>query len=260
MDKMKFLLVSYIEKLNYVVEILTKYKIEIVTDPADCDFILAIGGDGTILHAGEYAIDYNKPLIGYNSGTLGFLACSNELDIICKNILNNNYFIVKHKCLCLKYNNFTKTIGYALNEFVFKSVNDTFIELHLQLMNTQECISYQADAVIFSTPTGSTAYNLGAGGSIVHPSVNCILITPVAPFSMSSRPIILPATSEIKIKYNEKFKVIKDGQVINNIDNLHNLIIKYNSNYKKYIKLVKFNNYFIRLITNKLGWGEFIKK
>jgi NAD+ kinase len=257
---MKFLLVSYIEKLNGIIEVLTKYKIGIVTDPIDCDFILAIGGDGTILHAGEYAIDYNKPLIGYNSGTLGFLACGNDLDIICQNILNNNYFIQKRKCLCLKYNNFTETIGYALNEFVFKSVDDTFIELHLQLMNTQECISYQADAVIFSTPTGSTAYNLGAGGSIVHPSVDCILITPVAPFSMSARPIVLPATFEIKIKHNKKFKVIKDGQVINDIDNLYNLIIQYNNNYKKYIKLVKFNNYFITSIQNKLGWGGVIKK
>jgi len=256
---MKVFIYTFQEKIDGIIEILNDNSILQTLDPSDCDFILAIGGDGTVLKAAEVALDYDKKLIGYNVGSVGFLTMGNDLNVICKALLCNDFVIDRRDVLYLR--TYKTDPIYALNEIVVSNkVRNKLLDLRLTINQTGESISYQADSVIFSTSTGSTAYNLSAGGAIVHPSIRCILITPIAPFSMAARPIILPGEFTIDIQSNTDTLIVVDGVKNFIIKKFDKCNIQYNYHFKKRVKLVKLNNNFIYSIKNKLGWGNIIKK
>ncbi len=168
---------------------------------AACDFAVTVGGDGTIIHAAKYAAVCDKPLIGVNVGRLGFAADleSDELDRL-TDIIKGNYTTEKRMTLDVEVlSNGVSKHYIAVNDAVVAHGQMSKI-IDLQLSLDGEVISkYRADGLLFSTPTGSTAYSLSAGGPIVAPEMDCILMTPVCPHSLFSRSVLFEGSSELGV-------------------------------------------------------------
>jgi NAD+ kinase len=179
------------------------------------DFVLAFGGDGTILYTAKRINHRNIPMLGLNLGGLGFLADIqvDQITSAVEYILHDEYSIEKRDVLQIESTTGKKS--YAFNDIVFdKAGFKRVIEIQVYIDNTF-IHGYVADGLILSTPTGSTAYNLSAGGPIIVPNANVKVITPICPHSLTARPIIVPMDSELKIRVNtesEQFICNTDGQ------------------------------------------------
>lgn len=187
----------------------------------DLDVLIILGGDGTLLHVAETAARYSIPVIGINLGNLGFLTelTREESESALAAILTGTITMEHRMMLKTRLIQGNRKTGYryALNEVVIgKNAADRL--LHLRTTAGDELITkYRADGLILSTPTGSTAYSLSAGGPLVHPELHTILVTPICPFMLSSRPIILPADKTICSEFvsedqHSDAPVIIDGQ------------------------------------------------
>lgn len=235
-------------------------NVSFVNGPINAEYILAVGGDGTILSAKEMALDYGLPIIGVNFGTLGFLASAENLDVLFEAALERmRDLVVKRKIVNLvdypaSRGQDMPTIGCALNDIVISN-NERGKLLNLTAIINGEKVVYSCDSLIISTPVGSTAYNLSAGGSIVHPDVPALILTPVAPFSMSARSIIIPESFGIDIVSEDDLFVKFDGQ--------DDSIIPANKQkgilVRDTISLVRLDDTFFKSIQDKLKWNMPIK-
>ena len=225
--------------------------------PAKCDFIISIGGDGTFLTAAKLVGKKNTPIIGVNYGKLGFLAETSLNDILpfISEIIKGKFIIEERIVLTAKVKGSSKSI-YGINEIV---INQSGIVKTIQITahyNKQLVNSYHADGLIVSTPTGSTAYSLSAGGPIVHPSTNVIILLPMNPHTLTARSVVLPDTGMIEVSVVSRipFNVIADGNSY--IRNIKNSVIEIKKAPFK-VKLVKSlsSNYF-KVLNQKLLWGE----
>ena len=188
-------------------------------DP-ELDLVLILGGDGTLLHTAESAAKYSIPVLGINLGNLGFLTelTRDETDHAITALLEGTVTMENRQMLKARLltSEDGTTFRYALNDVVINK-NPLGRLLRLPTSAAGKLITtYKSDGLIFSTPTGSTAYNLSAGGPLVHPALRTILVTPICPFMLSSRPIILPADQIITSKFvtddpASVAKVIVDG-------------------------------------------------
>jgi len=187
----------------------------------ELDILIVLGGDGTLLHIAEQAALHSIPVLGINLGSLGFLTefTEKETENALERIIDSPVTIENRMMLQARLISEGRTNGhrYALNDVVInKNAKDRL--LHLATRADGESITtYKADGLIFSSPTGSTAYNHSTGGPLVHPGLAAILVTPICPFMLGSRPIILPAdriitTSLAPISNTEKVQIIVDGQ------------------------------------------------
>ena len=187
---------------------------------ANADLVLVLGGDGTMIATARLMGDAEVPVLGINYGGLGYLAefRIEELYEALESILAGNYRLDKRVMLAVDLLRGGETIesNRVLNDVVInKSALARIIEIEAYL-NQQFVNSFRADGLIVSTPTGSTAYNLSAGGPVVFPSMNAVVITPICPFTLSNRPIVVPddATVELRLKTNqEDVALTLDGQV-----------------------------------------------
>ena len=187
----------------------------------DLDLGIILGGDGTLLHVAETAARYEVPVIGINLGNLGFLTELTETEakpalraIIGGSVTMELRSMLKARLL---RNGQPDDYRYALNDVVIsKNAADRLLYLSTKADNDY-ITTYKADGLILSTPTGSTAYSLSAGGPLVHPGLETILVTPICPFMLSSRPIILPADKTISSELqpddsSASADIIIDGQ------------------------------------------------
>ena len=200
------------EALQKVCDALTRLSVPFCTPndtafpPSDmdeclsgCDLAIALGGDGTIIHCAKRAAAFGKPVLGINSGRLGFMAGLelNELDqLSC--LLSGNY-AVEHRMLLdvAVIGSETEVHSHALNEAVVsRGALSRMIEIQVS-NNGNEVAAYQADGVIIATPTGSTAYSLSAGGPMVDPTLECLLLTPVCPHSLYTRPYLFHPDAQL---------------------------------------------------------------
>ena len=169
---------------------------------AQSDVMIAVGGDGTIMHAAKHSIAYDRLILGVNAGHLGFLAQAepDRLPALMERLLSGDYTEEKRIVLCASIEGGSrKTVGYALNDAVVsRDFGCGLIELSLSC-NGKYLDSFRADGVIFATPTGSTAYSMSAGGPIVDPTVDAILMTPVCPHKLTARPLIFSASKELSV-------------------------------------------------------------
>jgi len=231
--------------------------------PVHADYILTVGGDGTTLAAKDLALKHRIPIISINSGTLGFLSSSDSPHKIIKAIMAQQTHLSKRKLINFvdhsqRCDGYAAVYGYALNEVVISHETRGKL-LDLQVTINGEVVVYSCDSLIVSTPTGSTAYNLSAGGSIVHPNVAATILTPVAPFSMSARSIIVPEELTINIKATTGIFVKLDGD--------QTLTLRANRQYsllvRDSISLVRINDtshdQFFKSIQEKLKWNLPIK-
>jgi len=188
--------------------------------PKSVDLILVLGGDGTMISTARMIGDAEVPVIGVNYGGLGYLAefPIDELFPALEAILAGNYNVERRVMLSVELRRGEELVtkNRVLNDVVMnKSALARIIEIEA-FLNDQFVNSFRADGLIVSTPTGSTAYNLSAGGPVIYPSMNAIVITPICPFTLSNRPIVVPDDSMIEVRLmtdNEDVALTLDGQV-----------------------------------------------
>src|SRR6266704_1551681 len=198
----------------------TVESIKLEDFPKSVDLILVLGGDGTMISTARMIGDVEVPVIGVNYGGLGYLAefPIAELFPALEAILAGHYQVEPRVMLAaeLRRGEEVVTKTRVLNDVVMnKSALARIIEIEAYL-NDQFVNSFRADGLIVSTPTGSTAYNLSAGGPVIYPSMNAIVITPICPFTLSNRPIVVPDESLIEVRLmtdNEEVALTLDGQV-----------------------------------------------
>lgn len=166
---------------------------------SNADVIIAVGGDGTILHTAKHAAEFDKPVLGINAGHLGYTAGleKDELDSLPK-LFDGDYTISNRMMLKAVVRDGGEETFYCLNDAVVsKGSLSRIIQLSVTLEG--QTIDYRADGVIFATPTGSTAYSVSAGGPVVDPSISGILLTPICPHSLISRTIFLSADAALQV-------------------------------------------------------------
>ncbi|MBT0607681.1 NAD kinase [Aequorivita echinoideorum] len=228
---------------------------------ASFDLFFSIGGDGTILKAVTFVRDLNIPIVGINTGRLGFLATiqKEEISESINLILNKKYTISERSLLTLNTapnNNELGSLNFALNEIAVNRKNTTSMIKVETFVNDSYLTSYWSDGLIVSTPTGSTGYSLSCGGPIIEPSANSFVITPIAPHNLNARPLVIPDNSTINLKVSGRetsFLASMDSRIAT-LENETTLIIK-KADFT--IKLLQLNDdSFIKTLRKKLLWGE----
>lgn len=167
------------------------------------DLVIVVGGDGSLLHAARSLARYNKPVLGINRGRLGFLTdvSPDEIEQKVGAVLEGNYSIEQRSMLSMSVKSSGSPVGegIALNDVVLftgKSVHMIEFELHIE---GQFVYRQRSDGLIIATPTGSTAYALSGGGPIMHPRLDAMVLVPMHPHTLSSRPIVVDGNSEVKL-------------------------------------------------------------
>ncbi len=234
------------------------------------DIGIVLGGDGTFLKCADALAHYDIPLLSINiGGNLGFLTQEKDFlfDKSFIEILENEEYVIDFRnrlnCnVCINERSSEKKIikSYdALNDFYFKSVEEDISptnQIQIEIDNEKVNV-YKGDGLIISTSTGSTAYSMAAGGPIVHPSINAMIINPICPMSLASRPIVIPNTSKVIIKPIKKskgeIKLWRDGSKCMTIKENYYCEIKKGQLPCKIIKFKKSTNYYNTLI-KKLSW------
>jgi NAD+ kinase len=224
------------------------------------DIIISIGGDGTILSTVRRMGDFPKPILGIHIGGLGFLAenSQNDLNQLIQSVIEKNYTIDERMLLSVEIDGLNGDSGkyHALNDIVVDHGHSGRIlktEVHVSgtYLNT-----YESDGIIFSTPTGSTAYSLSAGGPIIYPSIDTITVTPICPHSLSARPIVLPADVDVKATFNDNYDGIActiDGQIRLPMKETTSIKIRCG---KKRVQLITLPNYdYFQMLRSKMGWA-----
>ena len=227
-------------------------------NPKNIDFMVCIGGDGTFLDSTTFIKDSHIPIIGINTGRLGFLsgASIKELDKVATSIASDDFEIYKRATLKVESNiPLFNGNNFALNELtIHKNDTSSMIKIHTYL-DDNFLNSYWSDGLIISTPTGSTAYSLSCGGPIIFPGSNNFVITPVAPHNLNMRPIVIPDDKRIKLKIEGRrkyFMVALDSRS-ETIDSTIELTVSKNS---FYINLVRLKSHsYLSTIRTKLNWG-----
>jgi NAD+ kinase len=171
------------------------------------DLVFSIGGDGTFLHAVQVIQNFDVPMVGINSGRLGFLADISQEHVLeaLNDIVSHKYKIVERSMLQVDYEKESPfAFSFALNEMtVLKSANSSMIRIKA-LVNGELLNNYWADGLIIATPTGSTAYSLSVGGPVLTPGSENFVVTPIAPHNLTIRPIIVPDHSIIRLEISGK--------------------------------------------------------
>lgn len=220
----------------------------------DATFVVTIGGDGTFLKSARFYSPLSVPILGVNLGRLGFLAQANndELEFVVDCVLNNDYKIQERMML----STFDDKL-IALNDIVIKS--DSFSrtsKLYLSINDNIVC-DYLADGIIVSTPTGSTAYTLSAGGPVVYPEIDAMVIVPICAHTLNARPLVVSANDVIKVtscKTCSKLRMSADGQDVVDVDDV-DVSIRKSYVTAKLVILNKKDNDFYSILREKLQWG-----
>lgn len=225
------------------------------------DLLISIGGDGTILRAITYVRDTDIPIVGINTGRLGFLATiqTDEIESALSEIFKGEYKISERSLLSVETstkNDAIEDINFALNEIAISRKNTTSmitVETHL---NDEYLTSYWADGLILSTPTGSTGYSLSCGGPVIDPNAKNFALTPIAPHNLSARPLIIPDSTVVTFRVDgreDQFLMSLDSRIVT-LPNTTSVTVK-KADFT--IKMVeRLDETFLDTLRKKLLWGE----
>ncbi|KYH35702.1 NAD kinase [Clostridium tepidiprofundi DSM 19306] len=230
-------------------------------DIVELEMLIVLGGDGTILRASRAIGDIDIPILGVNIGHLGFLASVEitEFEYAIEKIVNGKYYIEDRmmlKCNICKYGKVRKELKFAaLNDIVItKGTLSRIVEFDIEI-NNSFYTNFNSDGVIISTPTGSTAYSLSAGGPLIYPTLNVISITPICPHTLAMRTLIVDEKSNIRVKVNgtnnnnDVFLTI-DGQEVIRFEDGYEVNIEVNDKKCRLIKLEGYN--YFNILRNKI--------
>ncbi|GGW67447.1 NAD+ kinase [Winogradskyella epiphytica] len=243
-------------------QVKTNSKVDTFTSlDSSFDLLISVGGDGTILRATSYVGDLGIPVVGINTGRLGFLATIQITDIhrALTEIFNGKCKISERSLLSVTttpmHNDLLET-NFALNEIAISRKNTTSmitVETHL---NGEFLTSYWADGLILSTPTGSTGYSLSCGGPVIAPDAKNFALTPIAPHNLSARPLIIPDSTTVTLKVSgreEQFLMSLDSRIVT-LSNSTTVTIKKAGFVIKMVELL--DETFLATLRKKLLWGE----
>lgn len=225
------------------------------------DLFFSIGGDGTILKSVTFVGELNIPIVGINTGRLGFLATiqKEEMAESLNHILNNEYSISERSLLTVSTfpeNQDMGQLNFALNEVAVNRRNTTSMIKVETAVNDNYLTSYWSDGLIVATPTGSTGYSLSCGGPIIEPSARSLVITPIAPHNLNARPLVIPDSSTVSLKVSGRensFLVSLDSRIAT-LENETTITI---AKAPFTIKLLQLHDdSFIKTLRKKLLWGE----
>ncbi|RUR18358.1 NAD(+) kinase [Legionella sp. km535] len=267
------------ESLHRLVEFLTNQNIKIYQDQDTTagfmmnipilaredmgekeDLIIVVGGDGSLLSAARMAIQVNTPVIGINRGRLGFLTdiLPQDIETQLGAVLNGSYEEEQRFLLHTRIYDQDKTYfeGDALNDVVLGRGNETHLIEFDVYVNQQLVSHYRSDGMILSTPTGSTAYALSAGGPIMHPQLNAIVLVPMFSHSLSSRPLVVDGEAKIELhisEFNEtELRVSCDGHESRMVKPGQRVSIYKNGNQLRLLHPLDYHYY--DTLRSKLGW------
>jgi len=225
------------------------------------DFMFTIGGDGTILRAVTFIRNSKIPIIGINTGRLGFLATvqKEQISFAVEMLLRKEYLVKKRTLLSVttspEIENLA-SLNFALNEVSVSRKNTASMITIETYLDDEYLTSYWADGLIIATPTGSTGYSLSCGGPIITPQAKSFVLTPIAPHNLNARPLVIPDNISIKFKVSgreDKFFLSLDSR-ITTIQSGTQILIK-KSNFS--LRMVEINQQtFIKTLREKLLWGQ----
>ncbi|PWK20929.1 NAD+ kinase [Xanthomarina spongicola] len=225
------------------------------------DILISIGGDGTMLRTTTLVRDLDIPIVGINTGRLGFLATIQNENITeaIDNILSGDYKISERSLLSIttspEHKEFND-LNFALNEIAVSRKNTTSMISVETRLNGEYLTSYWSDGLIVSTPTGSTGYSLSCGGPVITPDTNSFVLTPIAPHNLSARPLIITDSTEIQLKVSgreDNFLISLDSRIAT-LSNNTIVTIKKAPFKIKMIELLRES--FLDTLRKKLLWGE----
>ncbi len=229
--------------------------------PSKVDMAIVLGGDGTMLWAARLFSESKTPLLGVNLGGMGYITevASSDLITVMEQVLAGNYTLEKRIMLSVEHrrDNENLTKLHALNDVIVnKGTRATIIELEV-LVDDVFITRYRADGLIVSTPTGSTAYSLSAGGPILYPTLNSLLLTPICPHTLTNRPIVLPGDANVDIRLisvSDDVILTHDGIVSGNIASGDIIAIRRSSLSTSLIMPTGHDHF--EAMKTKLRWGE----
>ncbi len=233
----------------------------LLESPEGLDCVITLGGDGTLLRGARWLAGQSVPLLGVNLGRLGFLtSCSgDELDDAVRRYASGAYTAEPRMGLEAHTINGTVDVARplrALNDIVLHKGGFARVLRFSVTIDGESVGAYSGDGVVISTPTGSTAYSLSAGGPVVYPTVESIVLTPVSPHTLAVRPLVLAPTSEVRVRAEdgpEELLVTVDGQVGTTFSGGHTLVIR---RAPSSVRIVRFDgSSFFSVLRRKMGWG-----
>lgn len=225
------------------------------------DLVMVLGGDGTMISSARLLGDTDTPVMGINYGSLGYLTDFRieEMFPALEEVMKGNYSLDERVTLDVKHFRGDQLISKdrVLNDAVInKATVARIIEINVNL-NGLFVNTFRADGMIVATPTGSTAYNLSAGGPIIYPSMNAVVLTPICPFTLSNRPIVVPDRAEIELSVesnNEEVALTLDGQVWFELKTGDRVVI--NKSAKTFNLVQPPNRNYFDVLRDKLKWGR----
>lgn len=250
-------------QIEVIIDNISGGMIDVMGQPFDMmcqnsDFLVTIGGDGTLISAVRRSYHYQLPVLGIHAGKLGFLADLDfsELESFVDKLLGGEYRIDQRAILqaTIVTQNGESEI-FAFNDIVLTRPSIAKM-IHLEtFVDGRSFNTYYGDGVVVSTPTGSTAYNLSAGGPVLFPLTQVFALTPICPHSLTQRPVVLPGHFEIEMKTPDASAlVIIDGQDLVEITDRDTVHIKLASGAAHLIHRKEFN--YFEVLKEKLGWGN----
>ena len=221
----------------------------------NASLVITIGGDGTLLRCARFFAPYNVPVLGINIGRLGFLAQvnTNEIDSCIEKLIVGKYKIEARTMLTAQNNSVL-----ALNDIVIKGDSFSRTSKLFLSINDKIVCDYLADGIIVATPTGSTAYTLSAGGPVIVPEIDAMVIVPICAHTLTARPLVIPSGDVVKITSCDNcnnLKLSADGQNTVAIKSNDFVEIKKSNISAQLVVLEKENNDFYSILREKLQWG-----
>ena len=272
---------SIIESIHQLLMILKEYKCDVMISrecsienvskineneiPKTVDLLIAVGGDGTILHAANLSHDFDLPILGINRGQLGFLADlkPDEMQINIRKILDGDYTEEKRMMLkaeIMKANGELQE-DRALNDIVLQRSETGRMLNFTTSVSNQYINNHAGDGIIIATPTGSTAYSMSCGGPIIDPCLDCYVMVPICPHTLSDRPLVLPQEKSIELELQQnnknKAEITIDGRSICEFSENDKLVI--NKSKKETILIHPPGYDYYETLRTKLYWGQDIR-
>lgn len=225
----------------------------------ECDFLVSLGGDGTLLSLVRKSYGRGKPVLGINAGNLGFLAdvTLDSVPMFLKQLHSGEYRIDNRMMIegYVEQDDGTRESFYALNDVVITRPTISKMSKIDAYINKEWFNTYRGDGLIVSTPTGSTAYNLATGGPMVHPMTDAFLLSPICASSLTQRPLVMPSDFTIRLKsHKDRVVVMVDGQDAYDMEAGKTLAIRGASVGAKMLHR-KDRDYF-SVLREKLSWGD----
>jgi NAD+ kinase len=228
------------------------------------DIMFTIGGDGTFLRSATHIRDLNIPILGINTGRLGFLAivAKDLIEESVELVINGDFTIQERTLISVKTEPKTKDfseLNFALNEVTIAKKNTTSMIGVKTSLNEEYLTNYWADGIIIATPTGSTGYSLSCNGPVILPDSKNLVITPIAPHNLNARPVVISDETKIKLEVNSReksFLISLDSRVTTVPKETKIFIEKTDFTIKS---ILPRNQSFIKTLRSKLLWGEDVR-